>query len=105
MKMAELCKILNEANTKIIYVIHDEGLQFPETLDLRRFADKLRSEGFIPLLAEDFRPHGKERVSDAIAESDITIILAFSESMVRDAEQRGVPFIEIEDFKKLVKNE
>lgn len=103
MKMAELCKALRDANAKIVYVIHDEGLQFPDTLDIRRFADKLRSEGFIPLLAEDFRPHGEGRVSDAIKESDITIILAFDESMVRDAQQLGVPFIKIDDFKRLAK--
>lgn len=102
MKMAELCKTLQVAKAQIIYVIHDEHLEFEDDLDLTRFADKLRKEGFIPLIARDFRPHGEAQVSAAIAASQFTIILAFSEETMKQAERLGVPFVEISDFKRLI---
>lgn len=97
--MADLCKRLRKAKVKIIYIIHDEGLQFPDTMELREFADELRKEGFIPLLAEDFRPHGRKRVSEAIAVSDMTMVLAFNKETVQQAKSMGVVFIDIEDFR------
>jgi len=102
MKMAELCPSLRDKGIKIIYVIHDERLPWSDELDLQRFAEKLRKEGFIPLLAKDCRPHGSEIVSSAIGGSDFTMVFAGNEKMMQKAKSLGVPFVEISDFNRLI---
>jgi len=102
MKMKDLCNALSKKKVKTVFVSHDEDLQFEDLIDLQRFAEKLRKEGFIPLLAKDFRPHGRERVSEAIGKSDLTLVLAFSEETMKRAKAQGLTFVQISDFKRLI---
>lgn len=94
MSLPKLIQTLQKSKAKIVYIIHAKNLGFSEMLDVRRFADKLRAKGFIPLIADDFRQHGETCVQNAIAASNYSVILAFDQKTVEQARSQGVPFVE-----------
>ena len=79
-------------DVKKIYLIH-EPYRESET---RVFAEKLSKNGFIPMVAHDFRLKGEKCVKEAIKESDWSLVVAFDDETVRKAKQLGVEFVEIE---------
>lgn len=74
-----------------LYLIHEPEKE-EET---RKFARDLENQGFKPLVANDYRSRGDEAVNRAIAEADISIVLAFDPSTVRTAQRQGVTFIDL----------
>lgn len=75
---AQLVKMLERVKARRIYLSH-----YPEQeADARRFASKLRREGFQVIVAADARPHKDEPVdksdddivSQVIASCDVTVV-------------------------------
>lgn len=97
MKFKELCQKLHSEKVKVIYLIHEEKIGFTQNLDINRFADKLRANRFIPLIARDFRPLGEEFVSRAIEVSQYALVIAFEEETVKKCKAKGVPFVVVEE--------
>ena len=91
MKAKELFQQLKALDVKKLYLIH-ESYRESET---RRFARKLKREGFIPMVAHDFRIHGHSEVCNAIGKADYSIVVAFDEETVRKAKELGIVFVEI----------
>lgn len=88
----QLCSFLRATRVKRIYLIHESNRQ----QETRRFAEHLEAEGFIPLVAHDFRIHGKSAVDKAIASSDFSLVLAFDAETVKRCNKGGVAVFLVE---------
>ena len=88
----ELFQRLKVLDVKKIYLIHETYRAW----ETRRFARKLKNEGFIAMVAQDFRMKGTNEVINAIEKADMAIVVAFDEETVRKAKRLGVEFVEIE---------
>lgn len=91
MKAKELFQHLKTLDVKKLYLIHEP---FRES-ETREFARKLKREGFIPMVAQDFRVHGHNEVCNAIEKADMTLVVAFDEETVIKAKELGIEFVEI----------
>ena len=92
MKAKELFQQLRVLKANRIYLIH-ESYRERET---RKFARKLKNEGFMPMVAHDFRVKGHVQVCEAIGKADTSIVVAFDEETVIKAKELGIEFVEIE---------
>ena len=91
MKAKELFHYLRNLDVKKIYLIH-ESYRERET---REFARTLKNEGFIPMVAHDFRVKGHQEVCNAIGKADTSIVVAFDEETMIKAKELGIEFVEI----------
>jgi len=90
-KAKELFQQLRVLKANRIYLIH-ESYRERET---REFARKLKNEGFIPMVAHDFRVKGHIEVCNAIEKADYSIVVAFDDETVITAKELGILFVEI----------
>lgn len=90
-KFGELCSFLRTTKVHRIYLIH-EPYREQET---RRFAEQLSKQGFIPLIAEDFRKWGEKAVEKAIASSDFALVVAFDDETVKKCNDGGVAVFQL----------
>lgn len=87
-----LCHFLKFNAIHRIYLIHEPDRE----IQARKFAEKLKNEGFHPLIAKDFRDRGEIAVKEAIKWSDLSLVIAFDLKTVKKAQDLGVKFIYIE---------
>ena len=95
-KFGELCSFLRTTKVRRIYLIHEPYRE----QEVRRFAEQLRKKGFVPLVAQDFRIRGENVVTQAIASSDFSLVVAFDDETVKKCNDCGVAVFLMEIDKK-----
>lgn len=84
--LKELCLFFKTIGVNKIYLIHEPYRE----REVRRFASKLEREGFIPLVAQDYRVRGKKAVDEAIGLSDFSLVVAFDDETVRTCHKNSI---------------
>jgi hypothetical protein len=86
MNFSELCISLRGLGVKSIYLIHEPYRE----VEVRKFAEMLKKEGFVPLVACDFRSRGENIMNEAIERSDFSLVVAFDDETEKIALEKGV---------------